>query len=137
MSEETKRFDPIEKAWCGGEMSGTMKEDPEGDWVRYEDLTCANATIAELREELQQAHNLNNLTTENCDNAVIARDRLTSELESVKRERDEARFKCDVAILQAHRACCSEEHDPANGKIHGFCVVCGVPWPCDYSKPKP
>ena len=35
-----------------------------------------------------------------------------------------------VAQLIAHRACGSEEHDPANGKIHGCCVVCLTPWPC-------
>ena len=43
----------------------------------------------------------------------------------------------DAAI--AHRcnlvhACCGTEHDPANGKLHGYCVVCGVPWPCDTAK---
>lgn len=35
-----------------------------------------------------------------------------------------------LAAATAHRACCSEEHNPALGKIHGYCVVCGVPWPC-------
>jgi hypothetical protein len=38
-----------------------------------------------------------------------------------------------VAQLIAHRACCGSEHDPANGKLHGCCVVCGVPWPCSYA----
>jgi hypothetical protein len=38
-----------------------------------------------------------------------------------------------VAQLIAHRVCFGEEHDPANGKIHGYCVVCGVPWPCEYA----
>lgn len=38
-----------------------------------------------------------------------------------------------IAQIAAHRACCSEEHDPANGKIHGYCVVCGIPWPCEYA----
>lgn len=38
-----------------------------------------------------------------------------------------------VAAL-AHRVCCGLEHDPANGKLHGDCVVCGVPWPCDTAK---
>jgi len=32
----------------------------------------------------------------------------------------------------AHRACCGSEHNPAEGKLHGYCVVCGVPWPCEY-----
>ena len=42
-----------------------------------------------------------------------------------------------VAVLTAHRACCGVEHDPANGKLHGCCVVCGVPWPCDYAGQPP
>jgi len=42
-----------------------------------------------------------------------------------------------VAQLTAHRACCGTEHDPANGKLHGYCVVCGVPWPCEYAGSPP
>lgn len=38
-----------------------------------------------------------------------------------------------TAQIAAHRACCGTEHDPANGKLHGYCVVCGVPWPCEYA----
>ena len=38
-----------------------------------------------------------------------------------------------VAQLTAHRACCGAEHDPQRGKLHGCCVVCGVPWPCAYA----
>lgn len=36
-----------------------------------------------------------------------------------------------IASATAHRACCGTEHDPQNGKLHGYCVVCGVPWPCE------
>lgn len=39
-----------------------------------------------------------------------------------------------IAQLTAHRACCGSEHDPATGKLHGYCVVCGVPWPCEITK---
>jgi len=42
-----------------------------------------------------------------------------------------------VAQITAHRACCGTEHDPANGKLHGLCVVCGVPWPCSYAGAAP
>lgn len=34
----------------------------------------------------------------------------------------------------AHRACCGSEHAPANGKLHGCCVVCGVDWPCETAR---
>lgn len=40
----------------------------------------------------------------------------------------------DLAAALAHRACHAAEHDPLNGKIHGYCMVCGVPWPCDTAK---
>jgi hypothetical protein len=42
-----------------------------------------------------------------------------------------------VAQLIAHRACCGTEADPANGKLHGYCVVCGVDWPCEYAGKPP
>jgi hypothetical protein len=42
-----------------------------------------------------------------------------------------------VAQITAHRACCGTEHDAANGKLHGYCVVCGVPWPCEYAGTPP
>lgn len=42
-----------------------------------------------------------------------------------------------VAQLIAHRVCCGVEHDTANGKLHGYCVVCGVPWPCEYAGKPP
>jgi hypothetical protein len=42
-----------------------------------------------------------------------------------------------AAQLIAHRACCGSEDDPANGKLHGYCVVCGVPWPCEYAGKPP
>ena len=51
------------------------------------------------------------------------------------RERDEARGQADVALITAHRVCLGAEHDPAHGKIHGYCVVCGGSWPCDYADP--
>lgn len=39
-----------------------------------------------------------------------------------------------AASAMAHRACCGTEHDPLNGKLHGYCVVCGVEWPCATAK---
>lgn len=37
------------------------------------------------------------------------------------------------AKFLAHRACCGSEHDASQGKLHGYCAVCGVPWPCDFA----
>lgn len=39
-----------------------------------------------------------------------------------------------LASALAHRACCGTEHDPLNGKLHGYCIVCGIPWPCETAK---
>ena len=39
-----------------------------------------------------------------------------------------------VASATAHRACTGTEHDPQKGKLHGYCVVCGVGWPCETAK---
>ncbi len=36
-----------------------------------------------------------------------------------------------VAQITAHRACSGNEHD-ALSKFHGNCVVCLVPFPCEY-----
>lgn len=41
-----------------------------------------------------------------------------------------------VSQLIAHRAVHSAEHDPAHGMIHGYCAVCGIPWPCEIAVPK-
>ena len=43
----------------------------------------------------------------------------------------DAEQRADIAAAIAHRACCGSEHDPQNRKHHGYCVVCGVPWPCE------
>lgn len=37
----------------------------------------------------------------------------------------------NLAAAQAHRVCGSAEHDPQQGKLHGYCVVCLIPWPCE------
>lgn len=41
-----------------------------------------------------------------------------------------------IAELTAHRACGSQEQDPQNGKLAGYCVVCQTPWPCEIAKPR-
>ena len=42
-----------------------------------------------------------------------------------------------VAQMIAHRAVSKLEHDPAQGKYFGCCVICGTPWPCTYAGPVP
>lgn len=38
-----------------------------------------------------------------------------------------------VAVLIAHRQVGNQEHDAQNGKLAGYCVVCQIPWPCEYA----
>ena len=45
-------------------------------------------------------------------------------------EKQDEQMKMTAAAI-AHRACCGIEHAPMEGKLHGYCVVCGVPWPCE------
>lgn len=63
---------------------------------------------------------------------------LVEKLVKAEAERDQLKSwqenSADTAAALAHRACCGSEHDLANGKLHGYCVVCGVPWPCDTAK---
>lgn len=47
---------------------------------------------------------------------------------------DFGHFENKIASAIAHRACCGTENNPSIGKLHGYCVVCGVPWPCDTAK---
>ena len=42
-----------------------------------------------------------------------------------------------TAQLIAHRCCIGAEHNPQQGKLHGFCIVCGEPWPCAYAGKPP
>lgn len=42
-----------------------------------------------------------------------------------------------AAQLIAHRCCGGAEHDPQEGKLHGYCTVCLVPWPCEYAGTPP
>lgn len=42
-----------------------------------------------------------------------------------------------IAQIIAHRVCIAAEHDPGNGKMHGCCVVCAEPWPCEYAGKPP
>lgn len=55
---------------------------------------------------------------------------------------ESAKLIADLAAALAHRGCCGSEHDPQNGKLHGYCIVCGIPWPCETAqyflrKPQP
>lgn len=50
---------------------------------------------------------------------------------------EQAALQERIAQLSAHRACTNEEHDPLHGKLSGYCVVCGIPWPCEVAKPSP
>ena len=69
----------------------------------------------------------------NCDHTYV---RLADHDAALRRAKAEGKeYAWNEAAMRAacagHRACCGIEADNAQGKIHGYCVVCGVPWPCE------
>ena len=80
-------------------------------------------------EKLRAYSGVSNDELHRIADSIEAKDRRIEELEnsSTLIER--------TAQLIAHRACCGSEHDPSQGKFHGYCVVCGIPWPCEIAKP--
>lgn len=73
------------------------------------------------------------LAIRDADELEVAASVLDAALRRAKAEAKE--YAWDEAAMRAacaaHRACCGVEADNAQGKIHGCCVVCGVPWPCE------
>lgn len=43
------------------------------------------------------------------------------------------RLEAATEVLIAHRAVGNQEQDVANGKLSGYCLVCQVPWPCQFA----
>ena len=69
---------------------------------------------------------------ENCNFDVPEIKLIMNCIESAKKS-DADKLRERTAQLIAHRACCGSEHDPTHGKLHGYCIVCGVVWPCEYA----
>jgi len=44
---------------------------------------------------------------------------------------ENARLRSEV--WKEHVPCTGTQHDPLNGLIHGYCVRCRTPWPCEWS----
>lgn len=86
----------------------------------YRDAEEANAR---LTAETVRLTDLLAVVTARMSAALTSRD---AEIARLKEEQ----MQMTVAAI-AHRGCCGCEDDQANGKIHGYCVVCGVPWPCE------
>ena len=80
----------------------------------------------QAREETEQAWNETSVVLAS---EVLLRE--SAEARVKEREAGAAALTERTAQLLAHRACLGVEHDPVNGKLHGYCVVCGVPWPCE------
>lgn len=59
--------------------------------------------------------------------------RLTVEVAELRKDSAD-RLLTKIAACTAHRACRGCEDDQANGKLHGYCIVCGVPWPCEVAQ---
>ena len=61
---------------------------------------------------------------------IVKQEKRIADLERQLAEKQDEQIKMTAAAI-AHRACCGTEHAPMEGKLHGYCVVCGVPWPCE------
>lgn len=68
--------------------------------------------------------------------AQLFMNRIKERLETLQSQAkvDSAKLAETMAIIQSHRACCGSEHNPQIGKLHGYCVVCGMPWPCETAR---
>ena len=102
--------------------------------VDYKHLTCTLCTqqkeqiaalTAENKELFEQGIAI--MHDQGAENILLKEANMKQE-EEIGLLREEKSDKVASAI--AHRACCGTEHNPAEGKLHGYCVVCGVPWPC-------
>ena len=89
----------------------------------------AYAVLAALFEQMMQAHKIGYSHT---GEGIIYGDAVEAADRILATERNEVSDKLASAL--AHRVCCGTEHDPSQGKLHGYCVVCGVEWPCETAK---
>lgn len=55
-----------------------------------------------------------------------------AEVARLTRERDAALEALRLEMWREHVPCTGTQHDPINGLIHGFCVRCRTPWPCEW-----
>ena len=94
------------------------------DLERFEDL---NEETQDKYEAIQRADAAAIVLA--CDHdAALRRAKAEGRQEGKEYALNEAAMRAGCA---AHRACCGIEADNSQGKIHGYCVVCGVPWPCE------
>lgn len=85
-------------------------------------------------EQMQDAHKLSVMVYGEGLSEIEKRTAIflaTRDAAIVKQYQEAASIAERVATIQAHRACVGNEHD-GMGKLHGNCVVCLVPFPCEY-----
>jgi len=105
------------------------------DWVSSDSGERRSLTAGDVRtllvevDALQREHNHPSAAHRDAC-PVCNPDRTVPQLNEAFRHSNELLARETAAAL-AHRACCGTEHDPPNGKLHGYCIVCGVPWPCE------
>ena len=109
----------------------TMAAVPPLFYIKMEDQRDA------ANRERDEARTLTQGIQMGADSLRAERDALQSQLAEAQRKLDAAGKVTDEAniraVVAAHRSCNSEEHDPSQGRVHGYCMVCGVPWPCAYA----
>jgi hypothetical protein len=107
---------------------------PEG--MLPKDVKVIRDANAQLADELAAAKAENERLCKINDSDSMTFERGMARIVAERDHERERAERCeqssaDLASATAHRACCGTEHDPINGRLHGYCVVCGVPWPCE------
>jgi hypothetical protein len=125
-------FPGIEKGYC---LMSIAPPHPAPDARLAEGERLLMESVAHLRDCAKEEIDTPPGLVDNIDAFLAAS---TVEASPVK----QAQPAVSVEALTAHRACCGSEADPAQGKLHGYCIVCGVPWPCETARlglpaPKP
>jgi len=113
----------IEELARAAKIFWDAEDDNEWEKVAAFSNACTPELIIALCDELDKAQA-----------RVTVLERAIDAIRKAASKGEARRIAIQVSAATAHRACCGTEHDPANGKLHGYCVVCGVPWPCDTAK---
>lgn len=116
-------------------INATTWEDLNPDWAEDGDLTDRfNKSQFDGCPGCDQIEGIGvYVATEDLDVAVACRPcgwQVFGDCPSAAIEKWNARANPDTVPL--HRAVGNQEQDIANGKLAGFCILCQVPYPCEY-----
>lgn len=101
----------------------------EFDYLEYAEIYHTHTTLAGFLARVGEKHQITDLEATQAWRIMDAAMDVAPSPDTVP-----VPAQSDLASAIAHRACHSGEHCPEQGRLHGFCIVCGIPWPCDTAK---